>query len=219
MKKLQEIELYRITHIDNTLHILNNGITHRNSKNADPDYKSIGDLSLIQTRQNKEVRITSGIYDFQNAPVVILGDFIPFYFGVKMPMLFVIQNGGNFVEEAVSPENIIYLVCDLMSLVSLKQEYYFSDGHATDRLTTFYDSSKINRLTHIIDWEAINSIYWGGIENLEVKRKKQAEFLIKGDIPSRCIKRIICFNNNAKEKILKFGIKETMIEINKNAYY
>jgi len=219
MKKLEEIELYRMTHLENILHILKNGITHKNSKNADPYYKSIGDLSLIQTRQNKEVRITNGIYDSQNERVIILGDFIPFYFGVKMPMLYVIQNGGNFVEEAVSPENIIYLVCDLISLVSLQQEFYFSDGHATDRLTTFYDSSRKDGLTHIIDWEAIDSIYWGGIENLEVKRKKQAEFLIKGDIPFRCIKRIICYNKNAKEKILKFGIKEIMIEINKNAYY
>ncbi len=38
------IYIYRMTHIDNIPHILKYGITHKNSKNANPHYKAIGDV-------------------------------------------------------------------------------------------------------------------------------------------------------------------------------
>ncbi len=57
---IDKIRLFRMTHIDNIPFILDNGITHRNSVNANPDYISIGDVSLIGTRNNKSVSITNG---------------------------------------------------------------------------------------------------------------------------------------------------------------
>ncbi len=39
---LAAIKVYRITHIDNIEHVLQNGITHKNSPNHNPHYKSIG---------------------------------------------------------------------------------------------------------------------------------------------------------------------------------
>ena len=79
-----------------------------------------------------------------------LGDFIPFYFGIRMPMLYVIQNGGNFVEKATQPKDIVYLACSLLDTINSKTTYYFSDGHATDNLTSFYDSRNIENLLEII---------------------------------------------------------------------
>jgi len=149
---------------------------------------------------------------------ITLGDYIPFYFGVKMPMLYVIQNGGNFIEKTPAKE-IIYLVCQLGEIVNLGNEFYFSDGHATDNLSTFYDCDVINQILSIIDWDAINQTYWGGEGNLEIKRKKQAEFLIKGDIPFKYIKKFICYNEEAKNSLLLLGVDYMMIEINDNAYY
>ncbi|MEI9956254.1 MAG: DarT ssDNA thymidine ADP-ribosyltransferase family protein [Ferruginibacter sp.] len=115
--ELAEVKLYRMTHIDNMEHILENGITHRNSPNNNPDYKSIGDVSLINTRDNKRVFVDNGDFENSDAPGIILGDFIPFYFGLRMPMLYVIQNGGNFVINPTSPSKIIYLVCSLSKMI------------------------------------------------------------------------------------------------------
>jgi len=39
---LAAIKVYRITHIENIEHVLQNGITHKNSPNHNPQYKSIG---------------------------------------------------------------------------------------------------------------------------------------------------------------------------------
>jgi len=109
--ELENIYIYRMTHIDNIPNILKIGIIHKNSQNSDPNYVPIGDVSLIDTRNTKKVSIDSGdILNFE-APSIVLGDFIPFYFGIKMPMLYVIQNGGNFVKKATTAKNVIYLAC------------------------------------------------------------------------------------------------------------
>ena len=47
MKNINDIEIYRITHIDNIPHILKNGITHKDSLKKNLNYKNIGDISLI----------------------------------------------------------------------------------------------------------------------------------------------------------------------------
>ncbi len=111
---LAEIKVYRMTHIDNIPHILKNGITHRNSPNHNPNYISIGDISLIYTRDNKQVIVDNGDFLDFDAPKITLGQYIPFYFGVKMPMLYVIQNGGNFVPESTPANKIIYIACSLI---------------------------------------------------------------------------------------------------------
>lgn len=217
--ELENIYLYRMTHVDNIPKILKNGITHKNSPNSNPDFIPIGDVSLIELRSSKKIFIgNGGIFD-STAKTITLGDFIPFYFGIKMPMLYVIQYGGNFVEKAISPENIIYLVCPITNLIKSKSVYYFSDGHATDGFTSFYDSSKISELPQIIDWDSIKSAYWGGPENLDMKRKKQAEFLHYGDIPANFINAFCCYNEAAKKKLRGMGIEDSKIKILPRAYY
>ena len=206
-----------MSHIDNIPHILKHGITHKNSVNANPNFKAIGDTSLIDTRSNKIVNITNGTN--QVIEQITLGDFIPFYFGVRMPMLYVIQHGGNFVPQVTKPEDIIYIACSVYKINDLNLTFYFSDGHATDMLTTFYNKSSIHNLSNIIDWSAVKTPYWGGSENLDIKRKKQAEFLVKEDIPVSCIIGYGCYNEKAKNKLIKFGIDETIIKIIPKAYY
>lgn len=217
--ELKDIYLYRMTHIDNIPNILINGITHRNSPNSNPDFVSIGDVSLIHTRSTKTVRVDNGEGFNLHAQTITLGDFIPFYFGIKMPMLYVIQNGGNFVENTTPAKNIIYLACPVNKIIQSEGNYYFSDGHATDSLTSFYDSSKINELPNIIDWNSIKAPFWGGQENLNIKRKKQAEFLVSNDLPAQFIIGFCCYNEEAKEKLGKMGIEETKIKVTPGAYY
>lgn len=215
---LAEIKIYRLTHIDNIPHILQFGITHRNSQNQNPNFKTIGDISLIETRNEKKVKVDNGDLSI-NVPEIILGDFIPFYFGVRMPMLYVTQNGGNFVTHATPAQDIIYMVCSLVSIIKSVKVYYFSDGHATNDFTAFYDSTKIDELTKIIDWEAVTAQYWGSNDNLNLKRKKQAEFLTSDDIASNLIIGFGCYNKIAEGKLLEIGIPGNKIKIIPNAYY
>jgi len=47
---LNKAYIYRMTHIENIPHIIENGITHRDSNKSNQNYKPIGDNSLIGTR-------------------------------------------------------------------------------------------------------------------------------------------------------------------------
>src|SRR5699024_6184890 len=123
-----------------------------------------------------------------------------------MPMLYVIQHGGNFVKEAISPENIVYLACCLTKVANEVESFYFSDGHATDNFTTFYNQEALMELPEIIDWPSVKSIYWGGEENLDRKRKKQAEFLVKDEIPYKALHGIACYNKKAKKRLMLMGL-------------
>lgn len=216
---LDQIFIYRITHIDNVPHILRHGITHRDSPEANPHYVNIGDMSLIGARKTRSVRVDNGDYTMRNAPRIILGDFIPFYFGVRMPMLFVAQKGGNFVERATPATDIVYIACSLMAIADTGMEVFFSDGHATDGLTHFYDRSRLKDLPRLIDWDAVRAKYWGGDENLDTKRKKQAEFLVKENVHPILVMRFGCYDTEAKHRLLAMGVNDEQVRLIPNAYY
>ncbi len=203
------IFLYRLTHIDNIPHILQYGITHRNSPNHNPNYRNIGDTSLINVRCDLEISIKGHSY--------LIGDYIPFYFGKRMPMLLEIQTGYNV--DRTPPEHIIYIAVALDQIVKLSKDIIFSDGHARNSYTVFYDYNDICNINCIIDWTAVNAHYWGGEENLDIKRRKQAELLTKGDIPPSAINMFGCYNKTAKERLVAMGINEEMIRITAESYF
>jgi len=217
--ELANIKVYRMTHIENIPHLLQHGITHYKSPNANSHYITIGDITLINNRDAKQVYVNNGDYSMANPPSIVLGDFIPFYFGIRMPMLYVMQNGGNFVERATPAEEIVYLACPIDKIIDSGFDFYFTDGHATDNFTTFYNREKINELPTIIDWPAVQASYWSGQENLSLKRKKQAEFLVRGDLSPGFVTGIGCYNENAKRRLVDFGVDEKIIKVVPKAYY
>jgi hypothetical protein len=148
---------------------------------------------------------------------IALGDFIPFYFGVRMPMLYVVQHGGNFVKKATPPEHIVYLTCKIVNIIHSDIIFYFSDGHATDILSNFYDKSQVEKLPYIIDWNAIKTTYWSGNENLDAKRKKQAEFLVGSDIPPQYLFDFGCYDTTVKNKLISLAGQS--IQVVPSAYY
>lgn len=114
---LSKTYIYRITHIENIPHILENGITRRDSANANNSYVNIGDSSLIATRNEKQITVDNGEQDYEHAEIIHLGDFVPFYFGYRMPMLFVIQKGYKGVTKQL-PENIVYCVTTVQKIIN-----------------------------------------------------------------------------------------------------
>jgi predicted nucleic-acid-binding Zn-ribbon protein len=208
-----------MTHVTNIPHILEYGITHRNSPRTNPKYKAIGDSSLISFRETKNVWITNGRQDYENVKEITLGDYIPFYFGYRTPMLYVVQKGGNLVPNPISPEEIVYLVSSVQKILDHQLTFYFSNGHATDGLTEFYDSSMVSEIENLVDFQATKVKYWINENDLDLKRRKEAEFVVKEDLPVSCILGYICYSPDAKEKLLELGINDEQIWVNSNYYF
>ena len=209
----EEIYLYRITHIENVPHILQYGITHRKSPCANPDFKAIGDSSLISFRESTILSC--------GGKSVALGEYIPFYFGVRMPMLYVIQHGGNFVPSSVKPDDIIYLVVNMKEVIGRIGDFcYFCDGHATDSFTHIYGPENFYMIPDLVNWTAVKALKWSG-ENVErdLKRKKQAEFLVGQDIPKECLYGYVCYSEKSKAKLVSYGIPDEKVKVFPKAYY
>lgn len=206
MADLSKTFLYRMTHIDNMPHILLHGITHISSDNANIDYKAIGDDSIISSRNN---------YDLPEGKK--LGAFIPFYFGARMPMLYIIQNGYNNVP-LIPAKDIVYCVSSVQKIIDHKLPFLFTDGHAVDRLSAFYKQNDLPNIDKILDKEAINAIYWRKDDDLDFKRRKEAEFLVEADIPVSAILGWIVYNEEVKKHLLSTGVSDKMIYV-KPAFY
>ena len=204
---LNRLHLFRMTHIENIEHILQYGITHISSPNANCNYLPIGDNSMIGSRN-----------DFQLPNGKILGQYIPFYFGTRMPMLYVIQKGYNGVK--VTPlANIVYCISSVQQIIDNNLPFILTNGHAVDGLTEFFNESDISQIDNIIDLKAIQAKYWREANDLDLKRRKEAEFLIESDLPSSAILGWAVYNEEAKTKLEKMGIDATKIVVKPTYYF
>lgn len=201
-KKKQIKHLFRMTHIENIPHIIQYGITHANSQNSNPYYKAIGDSTLITSRINKTVLDIS------------LGNCIPFYFGPRSPMLYVIQHGYNGVRQ-VAPEDIIYCVINIREITQMN--FIFSDGHAFNSLTEFYPKERIGDLNNIVSFDDVFALNWS-TEDTDLKRRKEAECLFAQDIPYEIISGFVVYNDASKERIISMGVTKTIL-INPKYYF
>ncbi len=204
---LSKVYVYRMTHIENIPHIIQNGITHKDSKNANQDYKAIGDNSLISTRDG--LKIPNGKK---------LGDYIPFYFGLRTPMLYVIKNGFNGVK-ALNPDKIVYCVSSLKKISDSSLRFIYSDGHATDGFTNFFTSEDLLEIENQVDFKATNAKYWKKEDDLDFKRKKEAELLVEEDIPFELLLGFITYNEDSKVQVSQFGIDSKKIVVRPNYYF
>ena len=177
-----------MTHIENLRIILREGIYAPNKK-LYPEYINIGDESLIEQR---------GVLNVPVPPGGVLADYVPFYFGGHSPMLLKIKTGHGCVKKRAQQE-IIFLCTHIDRVVQVCPEYCFTDGHAKDRLTIFY-----NNLADLdkVDWAAVGEQYWTSTENKPDRmRKKQAEFLVKSYVPINSLSGIIVLDEETKRVV------------------
>ncbi len=124
-----------------------------------------------------------------------LGDYVPFYFGYRSPMLLNIQTGYRGVKQR-SPSDIIYIVVDFYQIYNEGKKIIFTDGHAKSIETNFFDA-----LTDLdkIDWEMVKSEQWKNTEKDGSRmRKKQAECLVQNDVLVNGIKAIVVYDDATK---------------------
>jgi ssDNA thymidine ADP-ribosyltransferase, DarT len=207
MPNLDKTYLFRMTHIENIPHILQNGITHSQSENAHPNFIPIGDGSLIATRSS--FLLNNGRR---------LGEYIPFYFGVRTPMLYVVQKGFNMVKPTL-PENIVYCVSSVKKITDLNLDFVFTDGHAVHGFSTQYSKNDIQNIDTILDKDAIKAKSWRDETDLDMKRRKEAEFLVLGDIAINAILGFVVYNENAKKRLIDFGVDKAKVQVKSNFYF
>lgn len=197
---------FRITHIDNIPHIVRNGIVKADSPLRDDNYVSIGDRQVIRVRTEMAV-------DDRR-----ISDYIPFYFGPRSPMLYVIQHGYNGVQR-VEPWNIVYCVIRLDDVVNNNIDCVFTNGHALSKITTFFPKECLIGIDDIVKYDDVYSSQWDIETDIDLKRRKEAELLIKNDLPPQFIKGFVVYNEEAKQKMMMMGIDENKVVVAPGYYF
>lgn len=200
----------RMVHIRNISHILKYGIVHRESEFADPGYISIGDNSMIESRNRYKIQGTDHC----------LGDYIPFYFGPRTPMLYAIQCGNKNVIRR-KPDEIVYCVILIQEIIKAGIKGYFTDGHARDAMTSFYSNDMLSHLNEFVRYEDVYAKDWGlRYDNTgESKRRKSAELLLEDNISPDLIRWFVVYNESAKADLLKCGVVSDKVIIKSDFYF
>ncbi len=145
-----------------------------------------------------------------------MGEYIPFYFGVRTPMLYVVQNGFNMLGPTPA-ENIVYCVSSVQNMIDL--DFVFTDGHAIEVFSSQYSISDIGNIETLLDWNAIKAKYWTNENDLDLKRKKQSEFLVLGDITIGRVLGYITYNEISKKKVVGFGADASKVVFKPEFYF
>jgi hypothetical protein len=111
----------------------------------------------------------------EEPPGGTLGDYVPFYFGTRSPMLYTYKN-GNVTGRRENQDEIIYLASTAEHIASLGLQFVFTDGHPiTEPKAFFNDLSRINE----VDLELMTKVMWNDTNaDPDRKRRRQAEFLV-----------------------------------------
>jgi hypothetical protein len=183
--------IYRLIHIDN-LEIL----LHRNGLHA--PHATPDDGLIYKTIHNVEIQAIRKVRPVFCGPGGTVHDYVPFYFGYLSPMLLKLKSGQvDGYNEGQKP--LIYLVSSVQNIAAAEIQFIFSDGHGITALTKWYDD--MNKLDQI-DWEMVYQRYWkDNLEDMDRKRRKQAEFLVHRFCPWALIAEIAVINESVKMQV------------------
>lgn len=202
--------LYHMTHVSNLLGILRCGQIICKSKNKNK-YVSIAYEDVQYRRSLKQIPIP---------PYGTVHDYVPFYFAVRPPMLYVISKGGVETYNG-GQEPIVYLCLTVDRILKTKRPYVFSDGNASSEHTLFFND--ISSLEERVDFEIMEHLYWtNNKEYPDRRRKRQAEFLVKDAVPWSVVEEIGVMNENMKgivTMILERWNDPTPVTVRRDWYY
>ena len=162
--------VYRLVHHRNIPHILHHGLCHRGHPDFDPQYLNIGNTDIIIKRVAEPV----GLQGYGD-----LGEYVPFYFSGKTPMLYNIKTGYGVPQ--LPQRDLVYIVCSFDRLVGSGLQYVYTDGNAKIRISKrFTDPKDVDKL----HWDAIGTgDFRTGLHGPDRTRVMHAEFLVHHHVP------------------------------------
>jgi DNA topoisomerase VI subunit A len=133
-------------------------------------------------------------------------------------MLYVIQNGHNGVT-SYHPSALVYCIVRFSDILEQDVDCMFTDGHAFSAITKYYSKEDLNRIDEIIKREDVYAKFWRVEDDLDLKRRKEAELLIKTELPVKYIRGFVVYNNEARDMLLGYGIDASMIVVKESFYF
>ncbi len=176
--------IYHITDVENLPGILAGGALRSDAAMALHNPAVIG-YGHIKQRRMTEIRVNCCGGRF-------VGEFVPFYFCPRSPMLFTV-NRGNTGRPVGCQRTIVHLVSTLATGISQNRPWAISDGNAGAFHAGF--SADLAALADL-DWAAIRATQWQGRTH-----EKSAEFLIADFFDWSGFSVVACHNEATAQKV------------------
>jgi hypothetical protein len=175
--------LFHFTHLDNLPAILEHGGLLSDAVVQAQGLLSneAGDWAIKERRRGRPVTCPPGGF---------VGDYVPFYFASRSPMMLKLKSGGvpTFTGDH---RDLVYLVTDVTTVVAAGVRFAISDRNAAVALADFSNDIGVlgdlkQRLPEstFIDWPLMNKTYWHNtLEYPDRMERRMAEFLVHGQVP------------------------------------
>ena len=219
IKKLTDIKVYHILHIDRLESVLSDGYLYCDALITNRQING----TTIGMSQIKERRLNKLLSSFENLTV---GQCVPFYFCPRSVMLYVINCRNNpDLPYSLGQDNILHLEFELSKILEWAENNKLKACYTTSNAGSFYfnDYSNFDKIIELLDWDAINAIHWAGPGvDRQVKENKQAEFLIESKVPVDLITTIGVYNLKNQTEVSKILTKYNIssnIMLKKDWYY
>lgn len=179
-----QVAIVHITPVSNLPGILHHGGLYSDATLSQHPHEVIG-YSHIKQRRLTEYRVPCCGNRF-------VGEFVPFYYCPRSPMLYTINRGSTGKAPGCQRE-IVHLVSTVSAAIGLGRAWAISDGNAGAAHTLF--SNNIAQLD-ALDWSAIRARQWA-----TKTHQKSAEFLVADFFPWAAIQRIGCYDAQVCEQV------------------
>jgi len=180
----EKVLIYHITDVANLQGILTDKGLWSDAVMVKRNPEIIG-YDHIKKRRLKEIPVPCCQWRY-------VGEFVPFYFCPRSPMLFTI-NIGKTGRPPGCQHTIVHLVSTMAAGIATGKAWAVSSGNAGAFHTTY--SSNLEALDEL-DWPAIRAVQWQGKQH-----QKSAEFLVADSFPWTAIQEIGCQNSATAGKV------------------
>ena len=173
--------IMHFTHVTNLPGIIANGlVSDRTAQHAGLTQVDVGEPSIKAERRRRVVDI---------APGGVVGDYVPFYFAPRSPMMYSIFR-GNVATYQGGCDRLVYLVTTLERLSATGLTWVVSDRNAVLAYAEFRDQGD-QALAHV-DWGLMRATWWNNTAGSpDRKERRMAECLVHERVPWGTFQQII----------------------------
>lgn len=101
------------------------------------------------------------------------------------------------------------------SLLCLYQKIISGDTF----LTTYYTKDRLPMINDIVKYDDVYSSQWNSETDIDLKRRKEAELLVRNDLPSQFVRGFVVYNEGAKQRLMDMGVEENVIVVAPGYYF
>lgn len=187
--------IYHFTHLDNVEAIFATGHLACDLMAREGLTRTeVGDPAIKQSRRQRAVLAGPGGQ---------VGDYVPFYFATRSPMMYRIACEHRDGRPNCYPGGdrpLVYLVTTVRAVVDTGADWVATDGNAATATTEF--TADLRMMEEMIDWPLLVAERWNNTpEDMDRQRRRQAEFLVHQRVSTQAISWIGVHDDSRRAQV------------------